>query len=136
MKYKNKAFTLLELIIVIAIIGVLTLIVVPKYYGFVAKAQRAQVFTYLDDIRQGLLAYYAVYGVYDSSFPITVNLDGDTVVNVLNPSNTSWGYEMGLSGHVNCSPSWYITARNTSSGCRYNICVETGGEYGGSSCTP
>ena len=39
---KNKAFSLIELMAVVAIIGVLVTIVLPRFYTFVAKARMAE----------------------------------------------------------------------------------------------
>ena len=135
---EGRGFTLIELIIVVVIIGILALVAIPRYFANVAKAQKAQVFTNLDVIRQAQLAYYAVYGIYTSnSFPIVVNVDGDTIVNLADPSNTNWTYLTQQSGTAGCTPSWYIKAtKQPGSSCTYTICVASGGEYGTSTCTP
>jgi len=96
MSQRKKAFTLIELIIVVVIIGILALIALPKYYANVDKAQQAQVYTNLDNIRQAVLAYYAAYGVYPASyaFPITVVIDGDTIMSTPDPSSSQWKYTL------------------------------------------
>ena len=98
MNRRKKAFTLIELIIVVVIIGILALVAIPKYYASVNKAQRSQVYANLDRIRQAILAYYATYGVYPAThtWPITVTLDGDTVMHISepDPAHTQWEYTL------------------------------------------
>jgi prepilin-type N-terminal cleavage/methylation domain-containing protein len=138
MNQKRKAFTLIELIIVVVIIGILALIAIPRYFANVAKATRSQVFANLDAIKQAESAYYAVYGAYTSSFPVNVTIDGDTIVNVGNPSTANWVYSMGLSGSPSCAPNyWACAQKQPGSTCQYCICIATGGEYDNvSTCTP
>lgn len=42
---KKKGFTLIELIVVIAILGILAAVLIPKFTGFQDKARRTQVVT-------------------------------------------------------------------------------------------
>lgn len=48
---KNKGLTLIELLIVIAIIGILAMIAVPTYLGQQKRAARTEAFTNLETLR-------------------------------------------------------------------------------------
>lgn len=94
MDRRKRAFTLIELIIVVVIISILALIAIPKYYANVTRSQRNAVYSSLAAIREALLSYYATKGAYPTAdtWPITVTVDGDTIINLGDPSNAKWRY--------------------------------------------
>ena len=47
----QKGFTLIELMIVVAIIGILAAVAIPAYQDYTAKAQATEAFELLDAIR-------------------------------------------------------------------------------------
>jgi type II secretion system protein G len=64
-RWKNsKGFTLLELLVVVAIIGVLAAIAIPAYHNYVDKAQRTVAISTLDTIRKDLEVYHIDYQEY------------------------------------------------------------------------
>jgi prepilin-type N-terminal cleavage/methylation domain-containing protein len=102
---KEHGFTLIELIIVVVIIGILALVAIPRYFANIAKTQTNAVYANLAAINQALLSYYAVNGAYptDNSFPITVTIDGETVVNFSNISSADWRYVYSSGPFGSCS---------------------------------
>ena len=51
MKKAQQGFTLIELMIVVAIIGILAAVAIPAYQDYTAKAQAAEAFTLLDGLK-------------------------------------------------------------------------------------
>lgn len=50
----QKGFTLIELMIVIAIIGILAAIAIPQYQNYIARSQVAEAFTLADGIKTNI----------------------------------------------------------------------------------
>jgi prepilin-type N-terminal cleavage/methylation domain-containing protein len=60
----KKGFTLIELIIVIAIIGILAMIAIPAYVGQQKKAARTEAYANLENLRLLEEQYFAENGCY------------------------------------------------------------------------
>ena len=61
---KNKAFTLIELLIVVAIISILAAIAVPNFLEAQMRAKTSRVLSDLRSIKVGLESYSIDYGTY------------------------------------------------------------------------
>ena len=64
-KMKNKAFTLIELMIVVAIVAFLAAISVPQYFKYLARARQAEVSMNLASLHTAQQTYYAQNGRYN-----------------------------------------------------------------------
>lgn len=77
MKKNQKGFTLIELMIVVAIIGILATMGVPQFQKFQARARQAEARTSLSGIYQAMKAFQAEWNRYYGDFnAIGYNADG------------------------------------------------------------
>jgi type IV pilus assembly protein PilA len=71
---RSEGFTLIELMIVVAIIGVLAAIAIPAYRDYVNRAKMSEVLTALDAIAQGASEYHAATGYFPDQSYTAYNL--------------------------------------------------------------
>ena len=119
--YIQKAFTLIELMIVIGIIGILAAIAVPAYQDYIAKSQVTEAFSLMNGLKGQLAEYYSANAVCPSngsvggagsvasgSFPLDTTINGKYVKRV----------KVGLSQGADQCALW---AEMRSSGVNNNI---------------
>ena len=76
---KNEGFTLIELMIVVAIIGILAAIAIPNFLNYQCKAKQAEAKQALGTIAKSQEAYLAEYDIYaDTTGKIGFAVKGDT----------------------------------------------------------
>ena len=67
----RKGFTLVELMIVVAIIGILAAIAIPNFLDFRLKAKTSEAKSNLGAIRSTEVAYFAEWNFYIGNQPMT-----------------------------------------------------------------
>jgi type IV pilus assembly protein PilA len=83
MKAIQKGFTLIELMIVVAIIGILAAVAIPAYQDYIARAQVAEAVTLTSSGKTPLAEFMGDKGVWPSTADIVMgNLNGKYVSNI------------------------------------------------------
>ena len=67
MKAIQKGFSLIELMIVIAILGILAVIALPAYQDYTARAQVSEAITLMEGQKSAVVEYYADKGKWPNS---------------------------------------------------------------------
>jgi type IV pilus assembly protein PilA len=67
MKTLQKGFTLIELMIVVAIIGILAAVAIPAYQDYIARAQVSEAVSLLGSAKTPMAEYFASQGLWPSA---------------------------------------------------------------------
>jgi type IV pilus assembly protein PilA len=67
MRKSQAGFTLIELMIVVAIIGILAAIAIPAYQDYTIRAQVTEGATLMDGVKVAMQDYYAFHGSWPTS---------------------------------------------------------------------
>ena len=77
MKHQHQGFTLIELMIVVAIVGILSAIAYPSYAEYIRRGHRADARTGLLQAQQWLERAATAQGVYPTALPAALTWSGD-----------------------------------------------------------
>ncbi len=108
---KNKGFTIIELMIAVAIIGILAAIAIPAYQNYVIRAKVSEALTFASQAKTAVAEYYQSQG----SLPATNTQAGlATSVTGTNVSQVSVGASgvitittsiAGVTGNIDFAPT-------------------------------
>lgn len=68
MTTKNKGFTIIELMVVVAIIGILVTLAIPAYLSFISKSRRTEVKYNLEGIYKAQTSWFGEHNTFSNSF--------------------------------------------------------------------
>jgi type IV pilus assembly protein PilA len=101
----EKGFTLIELMIVIAIIGILAAIAIPQFNSYRSRSYNAGALSDMKNIQTAMEAYYVDHQKYPTG--ITATTDGNVIM-------TNYGYTKtnGVTGGAVTGTSTAYTVEN------------------------
>ncbi|PLW83386.1 pilin [Kineobactrum sediminis] len=80
MQKVQQGFTLIELMIVIAIVGILAAIALPAYQDYTVRAKMSEPMAYLSEAKTTLSEYYATQGVFPTEAQAGLNTNPNTEI--------------------------------------------------------
>jgi type IV pilus assembly protein PilA len=88
----QQGFTLIELMIVVAIIGILASIAIPAYQDYIARAQAAEAPTLLGGLKTGISEWYSLNGDMPTPGELSATTTGKYIATLTNAGGTDNDY--------------------------------------------
>jgi type IV pilus assembly protein PilE len=88
----SNGFTLVEILIVVAIIGILAAVAVPAYFNHILRTRQAEAYHNLLDLKAAQEMFYSMENYYYPKTPPTTLLTGNSLTNLLSFSYSDTKY--------------------------------------------
>ena len=118
MKAIQKGFTLIELMIVIAIVGILAVVALPAYQDYTARAQMSEALTLAEGQKSAVVEYYSDKGVFPAD---------NAAAGIAEPTEIKGKYvaSVTVAAVAGDSPKATITAKMNTTGVNKDIAGKT-----------
>ena len=94
---KQQGFTLIELMIAVAIVGILAAVAIPQYQNYIARSQASEAVTLLSSLKAPAFERYSVTGTFPTVTELGSFVKGGTYVSSITtigtPDGSSATYE-------------------------------------------
>jgi len=85
-KIKSQGFTLIELMIVVAIIGILATVAIPSYQDYTKRAHVSEGLSLASGVKTAIVEYYSTEGVWPSTnvmAGLATTISGNSVTSLI-----------------------------------------------------